>query len=465
MSSLLLEGGTIVTMDADCSIIHDGALLVENGTIAYVGPWDASLRNRATDTIDATGRAILPGLINSHTHLCMIYGRTIAVERDLMSWLSVQVPLISALDYGNFYLAELLGAIENLKNGNTTVVENLFAPHKGDEQRECAAFEAFQVAGIRGVVARCHQSRNFAEEFLETTEQQKERVKKLYEQWHLADGGRLRLAIGPQLPWAVDESGLRNTRKLADELGIGIHMHVAENPNFNREIERHFGRSVRNVELLYETGCLGPNTQVVAVSDVNEREISLLAETGTRVVFDPQTRLYWGTGFADIPQFTSAGLVCSLGTNGPAANCGQSIFESMKYACATAKTSGKSPKALGCRRALKMATIEAAESLNIHHEVGSLEKGKRGDVITVDISQPHHIPAFDVEATLVYAGGAGDVQDVIVDGKVLMKNRRLVHINEDDLILAVCESAPTAMKEAGLDPNKLIEIREQGNVA
>jgi 5-methylthioadenosine/S-adenosylhomocysteine deaminase len=306
-------------------------------------------------------------------------------------------------------------------------------------------------SGIRGVVARGYQARNFDAQFVETADEQAQRVRELAAQWHGAADGRLGLSIGPLLPWIVDERELRGSAALARELGLKLHMHVAESPEFNRMIERHFGRPLRNVELLYETDCLGRDAQVVAVADVNQREIELLAETGTSVVFDPPTRLFWGTGFPSIRPFLDAGLTCALGSNGPAANCGQDLFESMKYACATAKTAAGAPDALTRGRALAMATIEGAAALGLDERIGSLEPGKRADLITVDLAQPHLTPAFDLEAALVYSARGADVRDAIVDGQVVMRNRRLETIDESALLLAANDAARSALRRAGID--------------
>jgi 5-methylthioadenosine/S-adenosylhomocysteine deaminase len=227
-------------------------------------------------------------------------------------------------------------------------------------------------------------------------------------------------------------------------------MHVAESPEFNAKIAQHHPKPWRNVELLAEAGCLGPSTQAVAVSDISANEIQLLKRSGTAVVFDPQTRLFWGTGFPSIKPFLDAGLTCGLGTNGPAANCGQDLFETMKYACATAKTATNDPTALGRKRALAMATIEGARAIGLDTEIGSLEAGKRADLITIDLAQPHLTPAVDVEAALVYSAKGSDVRDVVVDGKVLMRDRAFLAIDEKEVLAQANRAAARSMQVAGI---------------
>ena len=434
MTRVLIENGVVLTMNPAGDIHERGCVLVEDARLAYVGPRAGLPRDVDALRHDAAGRVVMPGLVNCHTHLCMIFGRTLATDTDLLSWLDLQMPLMRALDAEAMLAAQTLGCIENLKNGNTTLVENLFAPRSDEVSPEDSAFAAMQETGIRGTVARAFEALHFDPAFVETPAQQAQRLRTLRERWHGRANGRLRLSFGPLLPWTVDASMLRSSRALADELGLCLHMHVAESREFNRIIERHYGRPVRNVELLHEAGCLGPDVQAVGVSDLSPGEVALLAETGTAVVLDPQTRLFWGTGFPALAPFLEAGIPCGLATNGPAANCGQDLFESMKYACATAKTAAGDPRVLDARRALRMATVEGARALGLDGLTGSLEAGKQADLITIDLRQPHLVPAFDLEAALVFSARGSDVRDAMVDGQWLMRDRRPTRIDEAALL-------------------------------
>jgi len=445
----LIRGGHVLTMDPTGTVHAPGDVLIENDRIAFVGPAGSVETGRAGDVIDAGGCAVLPGLVNAHTHLCMVFGRTAAPERRLLDWLSIEMPIMARLDPDALRTGITLGCLENLKNGNTTIVENSFVARRDDFEPEETVFEAMAAIGIRGIVARAFHARNFDRAHLETRREQDRRVALLAERWHGAASGRLGLSIGPLLPWIVDLEDLRATRRLADRLGLGLHMHVAESPEFNERIAAVFGRPLRNVELLAEGECLGPGTQAVAVADLDDREIDLLAATGTAVVFDPQTRLYWGTGFPAIGRFLDAGLTCGLGTNGPAANCGQDLFETMKYACATAKTAAGDPTALGRHRVLRMATIEGARALGIDGRTGSLEFGKQADVITVDLHRPHLTPATDVPAALVYAARGGDVRDVFVAGRALVRDRIATTVDEAAVLRDAAEAAARVIEPTG----------------
>jgi 5-methylthioadenosine/S-adenosylhomocysteine deaminase len=451
MRRTLIVGGTVVTMNPARELLVDGAVLVEDARLAFVGPRRHLPGLPVDETLDARGTVVMPGLVNCHTHFCMGFGRTVGTERDLLSWLELEIPLIRALDEEAFFLAEMLGCAENLKNGNTTVVDNIFSPHPPDFVPEVTALRAMEQSGVRGILARGFHGRNFAADFVETPEEQARRLEELVAEWHGAADGRLRVSVSPLLPWVMTEDLFRETRRLADTLEIAIHMHVAETRGFNEMIARHFGRPVRHVELLEEVGCLGRDVQAVGVADLSAGEIERLARTGTPVVFDPPTRLFWGSGYPSLAPFLDAQLTCGLATNGPAANCGQDLFESMKYACAVAKTATGNPTALTRHRALAMATIEGATAIGLGTAIGSLEVGKRADLITLDFRQPHLTPALDVEAALVYSARGSDVRDVMVNGRLVVRDRRLLTVDEGELVREATAAARRCAGVAGLD--------------
>jgi 5-methylthioadenosine/S-adenosylhomocysteine deaminase len=449
MKRIAIEHGLVLTMDRAGRVIEDGRVVVEGRDIVAVEQCSADPVSNCDVVIDATGKIVLPGLVNAHTHLCMVFGRTIGPERRLLEWLDLLMPMMAAMDDEALYVAELLGCVENIKNGNTSLVENIFMPPHVTADVEDAAFRALRDSGLRGTVARATEARHFDPRFCETAREQAERVGRLAGRWHGSEGGRLSLSIGPLLPWVMDEQGFRETRQVARDNGLSLHMHVAESPEFNLMITRHFGREIRQVELLEEVGCLGPDVQAVACSDVSPREIELLAASGTAVLFDPQTRLFWGTGFPPIRDFLTAGITCGVATNGAAANCGQDLFESMKYACATAKTAANDPRALTAARALRMATAEGARAIG-RPETGSIEVGKRADLITVEARQPHFAPLFDPEKALVYSARGGDVRDAVIDGRVVMRDRKVLTVDEDALLVEAERVARRCAARAGI---------------
>lgn len=176
-------------------------------------------------------RSFCQGLVNAHTHLCMVFGRTIGPERRLLEWLDLLMPIMAAMDEEALYVAELLGCVENIKNGNTSLVENIFMPPGENTDIDDAAFRALRDSGIRGTVARTTEARAFDPRFCETAAEQAKRVERLAGRWNGSEGGRLRMSDGPLLPWVVNEEEFRRTRAIARDNGLALHMHVAESPN------------------------------------------------------------------------------------------------------------------------------------------------------------------------------------------------------------------------------------------
>lgn len=448
MKKTLIRGGTVLTMNARSEIVRDGCVLLEGRRILYVGGREGLGDCAADEVIEAHGQVVMPGLVNAHTHLCMIFGRTLGTSTTLLSWLDIHIPIIEQLDDEAMYTAQLLGCLENLKNGNTTVVENLFAPHTAGRHPADAAFRAMRASGVRGTVARAHKLTNFRPSFVQTPDEFTQELEQLAASWNGAENGRLSLSFGPLLPWSTTLEGLRRTRALADRLKIGIHMHVAESPHWNERVAAHYGRPISQVELLHEAGCLGPDVQAIGVADISATDMALLKQTSTAIVFDPQTRLFWGTGFPSMLPFIEAGLRCALATNGPAANCGQDLFETMKYACATAKTASGMPSALSARKALRMATIEGAAALGLGESIGSLEPGKLADLITVGVDTARFTPAHDIEAALVFCARGSDVRNVFVDGAHLVRDGRATAIDEAALIADAASMSRSAVERA-----------------
>ena len=211
MTRIAIEHGLVLTMDRADRVIEDGRVVVEGRDIVAVAMHRGDPRSDCDLVIDATGRIVLPGLVNAHTHLCMVFGRTIGPERRLLEWLDLLMPMMAAMDDEALYVAELLGCIENIKNGNTSLVENIFVPPHVGADPEDAAFRALRDSGIRGTVARATEARLFDPRFCETAVDQARRVERLAARWHGSEGGRLSLSIGPLLPgsWTRTGSGRR----------------------------------------------------------------------------------------------------------------------------------------------------------------------------------------------------------------------------------------------------------------
>lgn len=459
MASIIIKNGFILTMDKKDTAIPNGILEIKDDQITYVGTGsDKKIPETSATIVDAKGKVVMPGLINGHTHLCLSFGRTICYEMNLLEWISkVQFPLMDEMGEHEFYLAQLVGYIENLKNGNTTVVDNICTSHKQVDCVEGANARAAKETGLRAFLALCFADQNQYEHAMEKPVAIVARCREAIEEYHNSENGRLKTLIGPEMPWCCSERMFKETVKLAEEFDIGIHMHANENPDWNVLGEEAHGLPT-NMAIYKKYGCLGPKTIIAAMRIISDEDISTLAETNTSLVHDPMATLNRGWGLPFIPEVQKAGVRVGLCTNA----LGQDMFEAMRVAGWLARTtsgggtdSKASADALPLSVALKMATITNAEIFGIDDQVGSLEVGKKADVITVNLGKFHHAPCLNVMSATALCSWGGDVEEVVANGKLLVKQGKLTHLNEESIIREASEMALHCAKKANLDDRLL----------
>ena len=452
MGDMMIRGGFVITMDEERSMIPKGVIEIKDDRIMHVGtePGQTSTESAAT-VIDAAGKVVMPGLINGHSHLCMTFGRTIGFEVNVMDWLNkILFPFMDGMDEQDYYIMTLVGILENLKNGNTTVVNNVCSSHKNKANADRATVKAVRETGHREFLALCFTDQNHYPHAVEKKDDIVGRCRESIQAYHDTENGRLKMLIGPELPWGSSPEMFRETVRLAEEFDIGLHMHTNENENwFDRGEEVHGVSS--NVGIFKKFGCLGPKTSLACMRFIKDEDIPALVETGTGVIFDPTTAFNWGTGLPPIPKVMRAGVRVGLATNGSASNFGQDMFETMKNAIAAARTVDGAPDALPVAVALEMATIRNAEILGIKDQVGSLEIGKKADVITVNLNKSHLSPCLNVLAATVLSASGHDVEEVIVDGNLFITGGKLVNFDESEIIREATDRAFHCAKKAHLD--------------
>lgn len=423
MARTVVSGGTVVTQDAGRRVIPDGCVIVEDATIAAVGP-AALAAGVEAERLDARGCAIIPGLVNAHTHLYNTFGRTLGADQSFAEWLRGQKGLIAALDEDEFRACVELGMVDNLRSGSTCIVDNPATPAAAGNRLHEAALGTARDLGARYVLARGYTDQMNAPEYLESLPEIEARARSLVRDHHDTAGGRLRIMLSPMLPWALSPAGFQLTRRLAGELGVRIHMHTAETAQFADLIEKAHGHR-SNVRVYRDGGCLGPDVQLLGCAWVTPEEIDVIAATGTAVLLDPTAAMFIGAGMPPLLGLLAAGVPAGLATNGPAANGSQDMFESMKNVTGLAKIAAQDGRAFTQQRALDLATIEGARALGLDGIIGSLEPGKRADVVVVDLQSPFVAPVLDVVTALVSACKGRDVRDVMIDGRIVVRDRRL----------------------------------------
>lgn len=448
MSSVLVAHATVVTMDAERRVLPDAAVGVRDGEIVAVGDTAQVRAGEDWDEIlDAAGGAVMPGFVNSHTHGCMLFQRTLGYDQTFESWFPrTQLPMMRAMSLEDYALAERLTMVENLLEGNTTVLENSFfrAAARAEGSPEEATVEAAREAGVRLVLGTSYMTAHADEDFVEPIDEVQTRLADALARWHRTD----RLIVTPSLllPWATEPEDLHTVLALARDAGAMLHFHTAETPGYNERCrELHGARS--NVDFLHRNDALGPDVQLVGCSEIDDADLDLIADSGSHVISVPTSNLFQSHAPLRVPELFARGVPVSYGSNGCAGNGRQGMFDAVKDGAGVVKSLYGDPTIVDKDRALAMATITAAESLGIDDLVGSIEPGKRGDLIVVDVARPHYAPALNIIAALAYSARGSDVTHVLVDGEVVVRQGRCTRLDPTPLVGEVTKRA-RALAEA-----------------
>lgn len=418
---LLIRGGSIVTMDGERRIYPNGYVAIRGERIVEVGDTaNLSAKNfRARQTIDASGKVVLPGLINTHTHIPMVLFRGIADDLDLQEWLTKYIfPAEAKNVTRDFVVAGTrLGLAEMIRGGTTTYVDMYYF--------EDAIAEETKRAGVRAVLGETvidfpvPDNKTWAEAMAYT-----ERFLKRWKNDPL-----IIPAIAPHAPYTVSTAHLKEAQALAEKYDVPFVIHIAEAPTETEFMAKTY--QDRSVPYLDKHGLLTPRVIGAHMVHVNEAEIATLKERGVGVGHCPQSNMKLASGTAPVPQMLRAGVSVGLGTDGAASNHDLSMWEEIDTAAKLHKLITQNPTTITAAEALAMATIGGAQAIDLEREIGSLEAGKRADLIIVDLGAVHLTPMYNLYSHLVYATKASDVTETIVNGKVLMRNRRLTTLDEE----------------------------------
>lgn len=425
--SLLISNGTIVTMD-DEHRCFKGFVAVEDDRIRLIT--DQRPPGKYDKEIDASGKIVLPGLIQTHVHLTQALFRGQADDMVLMDWLQKRVWPLEAShdDESNFYSAQL-GLSEMLLGGTTAIVDMETVYHAD------AAIEAIYRSGMRAVTGKCLMSNDpeLPDGLRQPNDKALQETMDLHDKWHMKDNGRIRYALTPRFAVSSDEELLLEVVRLAEQNNLMIHSHASESPGEVAIVQEKFGKP--NVEYLHKIGLTGPNLVLAHCIWLNDREMEILVDTQTKISHCPGSNLKLASGIAKIPELLKMGAKISLGADGAPCNNRMSIFNEMYLAALIQKVRLADPQALNAYEVLHMATRGGAEAIGQSDDLGSLEVGKKADITIVGLDGAHQQPAehIDPVAQLVYSTQAGDVYATIVDGKVLMENRQLLTLDWDDI--------------------------------
>lgn len=424
--ALHLRGARIVTMNQRREVVT-GDLTIVDGVITGVG---GTLPTPPGATvIDASTWTLIPGLVQTHIHLCQTLFRGLADDLLLLDWLKERIwPLEGAHDPESLTLSVQLGIGELLRTGTTTIVDMETVHHTEH------AFRAIEHSGIRAVAGKVMMDvgGGVPETLLEDTDASLRESIALLERWHGADGGRIRYAFSPRFAISCTDDLLRKVKQASDHYEVLVHTHASENQDEIALVEQD--RGFRNIAYFDHLAMTGPRLLLAHCVWVDEAEIQILADTGTRVLHCPSSNLKLGSGFARIPELLAKGVEVSIGADGAPCNNNLDGFHEMRLASLIQKPIF-GPTAMPAALTFELATLGGARAIGQEDLIGSLEVGKRADVVAVDLNGLHALPGTqtNVYSQLVYAAQPSDVQMTIVDGRVLYQEGRLLTIDQDDL--------------------------------
>ena len=421
-ADLLVLGGTVLTVDAHDTIVPDGAVAIRGGAIAAVGTRKRIERRfRARRKIDARGGLILPGFVNAHTHAPMTLLRGVRDDVDLMTWLEkFMFPLEARFVSPEFVRwGTRLACWEMIASGTTTFADGYFFEEEVARAADDAGLRAVPGQGIFDVPTPDAKS---AAEGLA-------RAERFLSDW--AGHPRITPALAPHAAYTVGPVTFRRAMDLAARYAAPVLTHLSESDGEIAMVRTLYGTTP--VRHLATHGLLGPSLVAAHCVRVDDDEIALLGESGVGVVHCPESNMKLASGVAPVPKMLAARLRLGLGTDGAASNNDLDMIGEMGSAARLHKVAGPDPTAAPARAVLRMATIGGAEALHMEERIGSLEAGKRADVIVVDLSGPNALPLFDPASHLVYSAHSDAVQTVVVEGKVLMERRRVKTIDVEQV--------------------------------
>ncbi len=423
-ADLVVKNGTILTFDSEATLLDEGWLSVKDNKIDGLGKGKPPA---AKHTIDATGKVVMPGLINTHTHASMVLLRGLADDLPLHEWLFNNIfPIENKFARGDFvYWGTKLAAAEMLLSGTTTFNDMYYEPDM--------ICKAAKEAGIRAVVSPAALDLPARGEPKAITNG----VKKFMEKW--AGDGLIVPSTGSHAIYTCSPELLMMLAKLAEEKGTVYHIHLSETEGEVKDSLKKHGKSP--VEYLESLGVLSPRVLAAHCVHLSEEDIRILKKHDVKVAHNPESNMKLASGIAPIADLTRLGVCVSIGTDSAASNNNLNMFEALRLASFLQKISTKEPTVIPAKQALDMATIEGARALGLEGKIGSLETGKLADIIIIDLSVPNMQPLYNIYSQLAYSATGSEVETVIVNGKVVVRYGKVVSFDLGETVEKVREIA------------------------
>lgn len=405
--SILIKNIDLVPMDGKNEVIKSTNIYIAEDKIIHIGELREDIN--VERVIDGKNRIGMPGLINSHTHIGMSLLRNFADDLPLYEWLTKKIwPVEAKLTSNDVYWGSLLSMVEMIQGGTTAFCDMYFFM---DE-----VGKGLEESGIRGVLTR-----GLIED--EQAQMKLNETRELFNNWNGKGNGRIKVMVAPHAPYTCSPDFLKESFELAKELKTGIHIHLSET---KKEVEDSFklhGKSP--IKHVYDLGILESHTIAAHCVHVDDEDIEIMREKNIYPVNNPGSNLKLASGFAPVEKMLNRGIPVALGTDGSSSNNNLNMFEEINLAAIINKAVNLDAVSVPAKSALEMGTINGAKALGWNNEIGSIEVGKKADIILIDTDKPHFYPHHNIISSLAYSAQASDVDTVIVDGKIIMEKREI----------------------------------------
>ncbi|MFX0195345.1 MAG: amidohydrolase family protein [Candidatus Hodarchaeota archaeon] len=447
MVDLLILNGIIVTMDQNRQVINNGGVAVKGSKIVDVGrSIELKKKYNANKVIDASGKAILPGFINCHTHTNQTILKGVIYDAPYTIFgPAVSIPALADAMPEDYYASGLLTAAEMIKSGTTCVCDMVCAHSSFDNIQKNA--EAIEKSGLRYDAVWGLMDSGDTPPELWRGEESIAAARSFIKEWHEKNDGRIKVWLGQPTVFCVSLKHWNLAKQILGEFKLKYMVHIYGS------IFEHISK--RDTEYLHERGISGPNTVFVHCIWMSPREISLIRDTNTRVAHCPIGNSFLGYGVSPLPEMLNQGITVGLGSDGMASYT-HDMFDTMRYAAFLQKANYRDGTAVTAEKILEMATIDGAKVLGRENEVGSIEVGKKADIIIIDLQKPHMHPVNRIVPTIVYTVKGNDVETTIIDGKIVMENHELKTIQEKS-VLKLAREACDRILEKRRKLNSLLE--------
>jgi 5-methylthioadenosine/S-adenosylhomocysteine deaminase len=419
----LIKNCAILTLDKNLRIIEKGFIALKGSKIELIGEISSlPPESSAEKIIEAETMLAMPGLINAHTHAAMVYFRGLADDIPLKEWLEKHIWPAEAKFVSPSFIREAvkLAALEMIKSGTTAFCDMYFAEDVAAESLKELGIRAFLGEGIL----------DFPTPITKSPEESMERIEKFASDYK---GDELITpVVAPHAPYTCSEETLKKAANLAEKLSLPLHIHLAEEEWELEKFKKEKGMS--SVAYLESIGFLCSNLSAAHVNWIDENDIELLEKTKTSVVHNPESNMKLATGISPVPEMLKNGVNVALGTDGAASNNNLDMFGEMATAARLHKIAKRDPQAITALDVIKMATLGGAQALSAEKEIGSLERGKKADIILINLKKPHLTPIYNFYSHLVYSAISPDVDTAIINGRVVMKNRKILTVDEEEIL-------------------------------